>query len=171
MIDIRIKESFFDRTKVIRSIDRARAKSLSKAGAFVMTRSRRSIRTTKDGNYSKPGQPPKQRGTKSFRGRNFNKSILFGYDKRSGSVVIGPIGDSRSKIPATLEYGGSETTRRDRYIVVKGRTSTGKRKTRRIPKGTKITNRPRPYMGPALREEIAAGSIPKAFRNSVREGG
>lgn len=169
MINIKVREAFFDRPAVIKAIGKARVKALSRAGAFVMTGARRSIRRSP--NYSKPGRPPTTR-----KGSRFKNTILFRYDKATRSVVVGPTklnakGDvPKDGVPAILERGGTHTTRRVRYVPAKGGgvTRLGKPKLHRVPAGASMRYEARPFMGPALRREIAAGKIPAAFKNSVR---
>lgn len=169
MIDITVREAFFDRPAVIKAIGKARVKALSRAGAFVMTGARGSIRRSP--NYSKPGKPPTTR-----KGSRFKNTILFRYDKTTRSVVVGPTklnakGDvPKAGVPSILERGGTHTTRRVRFVPAKGGgiTRTGRPKQHKIPAGTNLRYEARPFMGPALQREIAAGSIPAAFKNSVR---
>lgn len=143
MLDLRIKQMFFDRPKVKRAVDAARRRVLSKAGAFIRQTARTSIRKRKG--TSKPGQPPH-----SHVGL-LRRFILFGYDKQSGSVVIGPVAFRTSAAPRVLERGGTTTvTRRTR----------GKRTERRV----RIAARP--YMQPAL--EMERPKLPELWRNSVR---
>ncbi|MCL4743749.1 MAG: hypothetical protein KJZ54_16250, partial [Phycisphaerales bacterium] len=73
MLDLRIKQMFFDRPKVRRAVDAARRKVLSKAGAFIRQTARTSIRKRKGS--SKPGNPPH-----SHVGL-LRRFILFGYDR------------------------------------------------------------------------------------------
>ena len=145
MIDIRIKNLFFDRPKVQRAVDAARRRVLSKAGAFIRQEARQSIRKRKG--TSPPGRPPY-----SHVGLLRNL-ILFGYDERTDSVVVGPVGFKRSKVPHVLEYGGVTTVTRFRR---------GKIERRRV----RIA--PRPYMGPALAKELP--KFPELWRNSIRGG-
>lgn len=169
MIDITIREAFFDRPAVEKAIGKARKAALSKAGAFVMTRSRRSIRTSP--NFSAPGNPPRTR-----KGSRFRRSVVFRYDFSTRTVVVGPVKFNAKSdvpdagVPATLEFGGTHVSQKVRYIPVKGggKTRTGRPKVVQIPKGTKLKYDARPFMGPALDAEVAAGTIPRAFVNSVR---
>jgi hypothetical protein len=146
VIDLRIKAMFFDRPKVQRAVDRAKRRSLSRAGAFIRQRARTSIRKRK--RTSQPGQPPT-----SHTGL-LRRFVLFGYDRRSDSVVVGPVGFRRSRAPNVLEFGGRTT-------VAVGRRGRGKKKrTVRIAA--------RPYMRPALEKERS--QLPAVWRNSVRGG-
>lgn len=98
MITMRIKDMFFDRHVVIAAVDNAKRKVLSKAGAFIRTTARTSIRKRKG--TAPPGKPPY-----SHEG-SLRKLILFGYDRASDSVVVGPVGFARSTAPRALEHGG-----------------------------------------------------------------
>jgi len=144
MIDMRIKSLFFDRPKVRRAVDHARRRSLSKAGAFIRQRARTSIRKRK--RVSRPGQPPT-----SHTGL-LRRFIFFGYDRRTESVVVGPVGFRRSRVPNVLEIGGPT-------VVQSRRRGRGqKKRTVRIAA--------RPYMRPALEKERS--NLPTVWRNSVR---
>jgi hypothetical protein len=123
-----IKASFFDREAVVSVADRFTSKSLSRFGAFTMTRIRRSLRARKG--VSEPGSPP------SVHGSIYRKSILFYYDRARKSVVIGPYqfnGNRSTPVPELLESGGS-VRRGDRILVY----------------------RPRPHINPAFEAELAA---------------
>ena len=146
MIDMRIKSLFFDRPKVQRAMDRAKRRSLSRAGAFIRQRARTSIRKRK--RQSRPGQPP------SSHTGLLRRFILFGYDRRSDSVVVGPVGFRRSRAPTVLEFGGRTT--------VEARRRGGRRQNRTV----RIAARP--YMRPALEKERS--QLPAVWRNSVRGG-
>ncbi|MCL4198366.1 MAG: hypothetical protein KJZ69_12840, partial [Phycisphaerales bacterium] len=80
--------------------------------------------------------------------------ILFGYDRQSDSVVVGPVGFKASTAPAVLERGGTTTVTRRR---------SGKRTERRV----RIAARP--YMNPALEKERP--KLPLLWRNLIRKGG
>lgn len=143
MLDLRIKELFFDRPKVKRAVDAARRKVLSKGGAFIRQTARTSIRKRKG--TSKPGSPPY-----SHVGL-LRRFILFGYDRQSESVVIGPVGIKGSTAPRVLEQGGTTTVTRRRR---------GKQTERRVRVAA------RPYMNPALDKERS--KLPELWRNSVK---
>jgi hypothetical protein len=140
---MRIKDLFFDRQVVIRAVDKAKRAVLSKAGAFIRTTARHSIRQRKGS--APPGAPPH-----SHVGL-LRKFILFGYDRQSDSVVIGPVGFKRSQAPQVLEHGGVTTVTR---------FQRGKLKKR------KVRIAARRYMGPALEKEQP--KLPALWRNSVR---
>ena len=56
MINMRIKDMFFDRHVVIAAVDKAKRKVLSKAGAFIRTAAKSSIRKRKGS--APPGPHP-----------------------------------------------------------------------------------------------------------------
>lgn len=166
MIDMRIRNMFFDRPKVQRDVDRGRRKALSRAGAIVRQTAKHSIR--KRVGPAPAGHPPH-----SHEG-SLRRHIYFAYDSYNESVVIGPakllkVGDA----PHTMEFGGVTTAKTDRLVAVgdvgrdvKGRFTKGRRQL--IKKGTVVVTRPRPYMGPALEKERP--NIPNAFRGCVNDG-
>lgn len=84
MITMRIKDMFFDRHVVMAAVGNAKRKVLSKAGAFIRTAAKTSIRKRKGS--APPGAPPH-----SHEG-SLRRLILFGYDKPNDSVVVGPVG-------------------------------------------------------------------------------
>lgn len=143
MIDMRIKSMFFDRPRVMRAVGRAQRRSLSKGGAFIRQTARTSIRKRKG--TSPPGSPPY-----SHEG-SLRRLIFFGYDDRTDSVVVGPVGFPRSNAPNVLEFGGATTIYR-------------RRRGRLIQHRVKIASRS--FMAPALRKE--APKLPALWRNSVR---
>ena len=148
MITMRIKEMFFDRHVVIAAVDNAKRKVLSKAGAFIRTAAKTSIRKRKGS--APPGAPPH-----SHEG-SLRRLILFGYDKPNDSVVVGPVGFKKSEAPSVLEYGG-ET------VVLRRVGGRGAKLT-----SQKVKIAPRPYMAPALEKERP--KLPLLWRNSVRKG-
>jgi hypothetical protein len=145
MIDVRIKRLFFDRPKVQRAVDRAKRAVLARAGAFIRTTARHSIRKRKGS--APPGQPPH-----SHEG-SLRRLIFFGYDRGTDSVVVGPVGFSRSNAPNVLEFGG-------KTVVERRRRGKRERRSVRIAK--------RAFMGPALEKERS--KLPKLWANSVRGG-
>lgn len=144
MLDLRIKNLFFDRTIVLRAVDKAKREALSKAGAFIRQTARTSIRKRKG--TSQPGRPPY-----SHTGL-LRRWILFGYDRSNDSVVVGPVGFKRSKAPNVLEFGG---------VTDRPRSWRRKRSLSR-----KLRVRARPFMGPALEKE--RDKLPAMWAGSVR---
>ena len=157
------KEGFFDRSKVLRSLDRATARALSKFGASVRKAAQKSI-VMREG-PSSPGSPPhghtsgkvtrvsKSTGKARVRRVSLLREFLFfSYDPSRKSVVIGPVrlGDTVNPraLPA-LEYGGPSTAEDPR---------TGRRRGVRV--------RARPFMGPAFERELPG--LAPLFKNSLK---
>jgi len=141
MIGMVTREMFFDGRKVLRAVDAAARKVLSRFGAFVRTTARHSIRRRRA--VSRPGEPP------SSHAGHLRRLIFFGYDAGRRSVVIGPTPfRGPAEVPPLLEYGG-KARRRGR----KGRM-------------VMATYKARPYMGPAFESEKP--KLPAMWANSVR---
>jgi hypothetical protein len=138
-------DMFFDRKKVTRAVDKATRVVLSKAGAFIRTTARHSIRQRKAA--SAPGEPP------SSHAGLLKRFILFGYDARRQTVVVGPmrLNQKVGNAPEALEHGGAS-------VVVEG--------LRRRRRKRRVRIRRRPFMGPAMVKE--APKFPKLWANSVR---
>ena len=93
-------DMFFDTDRVKRAAGAAARRNLSRAGAFVRTAARSSIRKRKA--VSAPGQPP------SSHTGLLRKFIFFGYDPARKTVVVGPM-RLNQKIGAAAEareHGG-----------------------------------------------------------------
>ena len=170
-LSIEVKKLFFDRRKVLDKIGRANARSLSKAGAFVRRRARSSIRRRKA--VSQPGSPPSCHSTDKVATL---KNILFAYEPRRQSVVVGPVklhghqyvGSvlTSGTVPETLEFGRTVGLREK--MVGKRWVSMGRRRPRpgQPVRVRKATIRARPFMRPALDHE--ADSFPELWADSVR---
>ncbi len=144
MITVKSQFAFFDTKKVSSKVDRMRIRELARAGGFVRTTAKRSIRKRKSS--SLPGKPPS-----SHTGDL--KKIFFGYDRQSESVVVGPTKFKRGNDPETLEHGGTTYIyRRD------GKTGKMVR--------TKVRVKARPYMNPALVK--TAPRFPGVFKNGLK---
>jgi hypothetical protein len=143
-----VKKTFFDRKVVIDRVGEARARVLSKIGAFVQRRMQtltsrhpNSRRSSAD-----PGEPPLQHTG------DINKRILFGLNAADTFVEIGPYklnGKSSANILQVLEHGGEET------LVSRGHR-------------VQAHYRGNPFALPSLQKELDAGTIPEAWRGSVR---
>jgi hypothetical protein len=166
VIDMRIKHLFFDRQTVVNAVDKAKRQALSRAGAFIRTAAKSSIRSRKGA--APPGQPPH-----SHTGL-LKRFIFFGYDPSTESVVVGPAKLNRpTGAPHILEFGGGVVAKKPLLVPVgnTGRDRKGRftaRRLRRIPAGTRLKYEPRPFMGPALEKERP--NLPKTWANSVRGG-
>ena len=138
-------DMFFDTDRVKKSADAATRKALSQAGAFIRTTAKHSIRQRKK--PSAPGQPP------SSHSGLLRRFIFFGYDEARKTVVVGPmrLNQKIGAAPEALEHGGES-------VVVEG--LRGKRRKR------KVRVRARPFMGPAMEQEIP--KFPGLWANSVK---
>lgn len=138
---------FFDSRAVTDPAERATRRVLSRFGAFVRTRAKRSIRKgTKRTPSSPPGRPPRSHAQGLLR-----RFIFFGYDKADQSVVVGPAklnGTRSGTALEALEYGGP--------------TTVGKGRRRR-----RVNVQARPFMGPAFEAELER-SMPDLWKDSVR---
>ena len=163
MIDMRMKQLFFDRPKVQRAVSKANRQKLSQAGAIVRTTAQQSIkkapfatrkprgqqRTNFKTKTSRPGAPPY-----SHTGL-LKRFIFFAYEPGRESAVIGPAKLAKAgAAPQALEHGGKSTVVR--------RSRRGRTQRRRV------TIKARPFMGPALDKERS--KLPKLWANSVRRG-
>lgn len=110
-LDFKVTNFFFDRDIVLTRMEKGRYRALSKFGGLTRIIARRSIRKAgKKTPPSPPGRPPRSR-----TGR-LREGILYAYDPRSGSAVIGPTlynqvflrngRPQRGTVPEVLEYGG-----------------------------------------------------------------
>lgn len=146
MTTMRIIDMFFDRHTVMRAVDKAKRAVLSKAGAFIRTTAKHSIRTKKG--VAPPGQPPH-----SHVGL-LRRFLFFAYEPVSESVVIGPAKLNKpTEAPRVLEHGGkTRVERRRRGKVVR----------------RQVTIEARPFMGPALEKERP--KLPALWAGSVKGG-
>lgn len=152
-----------------RGLDRAARQNLSRAGAFVRRTARRLLRPARQKRINelgpeelqqwrirqavakREGRRPPRRPLAASRpgepprlrsaGSPLKRLLFFGYDAATRSVVIGPERFGSRPGAHLLEHGG-----RGRLGPVAAR----------------------PFMRPALRAELEAGTIPKLWRNSVR---
>lgn len=166
---VKFSQFFTDRSgKILQEIDRAKRRTFSKAGSFVMTTARRSIRTRKS--VSRPGAPP------SSHDGSLRRGIFFGYDRPRDSVVIGPRAEWSKRLPdgktqpEVLEFGG-RVAGRGRLIAVdrgagrdtNGRFTSGKKWVRA---NGSLNYAARPFMGPALEKE--APNFPDLWADALR---
>ena len=142
-VTLKITECFFDSDKVQRAVDRATRRVLSKAGAYIRTRAKSSIRKRKK--VSPAGKPPH-----SHRG-DLRRLIYFAYDPAMRSVIVGPVRFKHGGA-AALEHGGQAV------IEAGGRRGTRRRR--------RVYIRRRPFMGPAMEKELP--NFPQLWHNSVR---
>lgn len=189
IVDKSIKDVFFDRARVQMALTRKHHKVLSKAGAFVRQRARTKLRRRKG--TSPAGTPPSVHSQDTFATlKNIlfglhrdNESVVIGprFAKRLRR-------SSRSTVPELMEYGGTSVVIMTKIGAIAGQF-TDKGGRLRNKDGTfardsggwvpgdrrwginkdapiKMVNAkyaPRPFMGPALREEAAAGTISSLY--------
>ena len=179
-----IKKSFFDRAKVQKSMDRGTHRALSKGLSYIRTRQRTSINRRKK--VSRPGRPPNAHSRDPVASI---KNILFAYDARTKSGVVGMVKlnqkqqdwiDSGSlTVPQIMEDGAVVAIHEvaTAYSLKKRGRSSNKAWRRRdkrrkarpgdLRRTRRAVYRPRPSAGPALEAEIAAGSIMTPWANVV----
>lgn len=176
MFDMRIKQQFFDRKKVINAIDRTTRRALSRFGAYVRTRAKQSISSrgrqmrldemttqqrrryhiaverAKQESRRKPRRPtaPSAPGKppRSHTGL-LKRFIFFGYEPRRRGVVIGP-----ARLNQKAEVDGftvPELLEEGGDVVVDG---------------AHRHYAARPFMGPAFRKELPG--LPQRWREAVR---
>jgi hypothetical protein len=168
-ITMEMRNAFFDRKKVQDAFDKATRRAIVKSLAFVRRRQRSSIRRRK--RISRPGEPPSAHSSDRVA---TVKNILFAYDQRTQSGVVGMVNlngrrsnvNSNQELPDLLESGGPM---RIPVMSYDGRTwfAPAPRRAKRIKrdrpwvKQRKRTARmrPRPSAGPALQHETEAGNI------------
>lgn len=192
MMKFRINEAkglFFDRAAVLDAIDAAGKRVLPKAGAYVQTDAKRSMRPARQ----KPtaALTPEERASFERRQKLYKsgkskvkpkrplvasepgepprtrtglirKFLFFAFDPQTKSVVVGPaLLNKSSGAPATLEYGGVTMGIVNAEIMLNG----GQRVYRQTEMLVKIE--PRPYMQPALQRNQA--KVAELFRNSIKK--
>lgn len=187
MVELKVRELFFDRMAVIRAAAAAGVRNLARGGSFVMRRARTSMRYRKRGS-SAPGTPP---FAHKQTGYALRRLLFFSFDGSSKSVVVGPEQLPNSSVIGTTvpnlhEFGGRVVRRVKRRVRAAGggRDASPAQAAafRRLVKAgavdvargptTTVTYTaaypPRPFMGPSLNAEIAAGNIASVWKDSVR---
>ena len=165
---------FFDGEAILSKLSKADRDVNSKAGAYVMTSARRSMRkVNKKGTPSPPWQPPKERKGFLKKGRY---GVQFGWDPVTRTVVVGPeifpgLKDRNpgGTMPESLEHGGDvavmEAQRKDGSYSIRAMAwaKVNGAKTRERVAAIK----PRPFMGPALAKE--APKFPGLWKNALNK--
>ncbi len=192
MMKFRINEAkgmFFDRDAVLDAIDAASKRVLPKAGAYVQTDAKRSMRPAKQ----KPVAALTEAERQSFKRRQdlyksgkskvkpkrplvasnpgepprtrtglVRKFLFFAFDPQTKSVVVGPALLNKSTMAqSTLETGGMTMGIVSREITLDDGTVLTTRKEAMV----KIA--PRPFMQPALQRNQA--KVAELFRNSIKK--
>ncbi len=154
-----IRQLFFDRQAVVRKLKPANRQALSRAGAFVRTSARSSIRQRKA--VSAPGSPPSAHTRRSPNLR----TIFFAYDPPTESVVIRPVRFNSGGVPRILELGGDVVL--TQTLVGRSWLTSKKPTNPRQPvRKRTIKYAARPFMNPALAANRA--QLPSLWANSVR---
>lgn len=164
------KDYFFDRALILGRMHRANVKRLSRIGAFVRQRGKSILRRRKK--VSSAGQPPSVHSRDSFTNL---RNILFAANSDWESVVIGPRvvpslllkHSNRRTVPSLMELGGRS---RITMTLIAGEWIPGDRAKYRsagakqaLTKEIDANYAPRPFMGPALAAETAAGTLSGVF--------
>jgi hypothetical protein len=139
VLDAKFKNFFFDRANVIKAMDAGTRQALIRAGSYIKTSARSSMRRRK--RASAPGQPP------SAHVGLLKTLLFFVYDPSKKTVVVGPVGFKKAEAPNLNEFGGTVTRR------VRGKSKQAKYPAR-------------PYMAPALAKETP--KLPARWSNSIR---
>lgn len=175
----KFKLQFFDRAAVIGMLDKASHAALRKAGGAIRLFAQRSMRYRKRG--SAAGEAP---SAHREHGAKLRKLVWFAFDEGTRSVVVGPLPFGKGEAPGVEEFGGTVT--RSRRVAQRPGRKAGaaqsaafkrKLKAGAIPAGqapqtvVMATARypARPYMGPALKNEIP--KMPERWRNSATVNG
>lgn len=161
----RSKQGFFDRPAVLRRVEAARRRNLSRLGAFVRTRAislllrhfvgkgfgaKSKVRNRHQGETAPAGQAPYAHTGELAR------FLFFGWDQATESAVVGPaLLNKAAPALRELEQGGVAT-----IAIYRGR-GRDRRLTR-----VRASFQPHPFMRPAL-EDVEA-QAPKVWQNTIR---
>jgi hypothetical protein len=156
---------FFDKPAVTNALDKATLDALSRSGAFVRRTAKGLIRNRK--RSSKPGQPP------SNRTGFLREFIYFAYDDKRQAVVVGPARlngrAARNLAGRTLEFGGPVVFKEHFVADDAGKVfwtvNVANNKHLGQTRTSTATIQPRPYMMPALMENLP--KIPAQFANAL----
>ena len=162
-LSYKVLGSFFDRDVVIRAVSKAKRQALSKAGSWVRQAARSSMRRVgkkaRKNYHAVPGKPPRRHQGGLYRG------IVFAYDARAESVVIGPLRFNMDggNVPNVLEFGGDlvKHWRINRHGHLSRRARASSFKIVRQVWHYKAF----PYMAPAA--EKVAPDVPGLFANTL----
>lgn len=159
-----VKNLFFDRKKIERAVDAASRKAISKSLAYVRTAARSKLRRRK--RASRPGEPPSVHSTDPSATL---KRILFYYDPGTKSGVVGPVRvNSRTRgsrpLPGLMEMGGTLVKQRGEYLV---NTRSKRARPRKLSRPVSVRIEARPFMLPALQQEVEKGNVLQPWHNVV----
>lgn len=173
-----------DQAKLRRLIKRGTGSALPKIGAFVRKRARQKYLKRRK-RVSAAGESPSVHADGDVVSL---KNVWFAVDAAGNTVLTGPVKLNQvndvfdvgpQTVPQILEFGGvvmiKEEARADGRPWPDG-TTWRRRDRRRAPSMNRryrvrnATYEPRPFMGPSLAAEIAAGTIPKTMSGVVKDG-
>lgn len=149
---------FIDQDKIKRTFERSEERAFKSTGAYIRTIGANSIKVGKK--PSAPGLPPKTR-------RKFlKKNIYFAYDRKTRSVVIGPV--TYPVINRLQEFGGSHAFEKWFNPAAKAVFTLGGQPKRGGPwkfgGRVNLTFPARPFMNPAFEKSIA--KLPSFWKNT-----
>jgi len=143
--------TFFDESKVKKQMAAADRRALSRAGGL-LRKHVRSYQLRRRKGVSEPGKPPNIH----HQGKGGLRNVLYGWDERSRSVVIGPVFYGQTMgvaVPQLLEHGGNFPASKNR------------RGQKRSP-----LYQARPYMSVAYNDLMEKGLISKQYAGELRGG-
>lgn len=98
------KNGFFDRAAVKEALGQAVAAGMAKGGRYIQKTARNSMK--KKRGASPPGKPP------NVHVGTLKKLLTFAFDSSTQTMVIGPYGLGKAKVPGVLEFGGGNIEKR-----------------------------------------------------------
>jgi len=173
-----MKKAFFDRQRIIDAVDRATRKALSRSLAFVRQTAKTTILRRRK-RSSGPGQPPSVHSKNPVASL---RNILFFYDERTKSGVVGPVKLNQvnltdigsQTVPQIMESGGVVGIREEQWKSGNPNVWYRRDNRRRVNPGKRYRVRraryqPRPFMSPALKLEMAKGNIASPWANVISQ--
>ena len=171
-ITTNIKRIILETQKINNAVDRATKAPIVKSLAFLRRRMRTQLRRRK--NASTPNKPASVHSTDPVATL---KNILFAYDNRTKSGIVGPVKlntvanrQNSEPLPGLLESGGIVVFPEGSLIVAQGRDKGGKftaKKLVRTNQRRRVRIAKRPNASIALKAESDAGNILSPWANVV----
>lgn len=167
VLDVSMRERFFDRAKVVKWIENKERRALSRMGAFIRQRARTDV-LRRGKRSAANGEPPRVHSNDSHATL---KNIIFALGSDGQSVAVGVVGipslrlvgSTARTVPELLEEGG--TARRSVARLPDGRVVFGRLAERpdAVPMAQVVRYRGNPFMKVALAREARAGTLAQAF--------
>jgi hypothetical protein len=148
------KNFFFDRELVTKFMDRKSAAALARGGGLVRRIAQNSMRSRRKA--SMPGTPPSRHRP---RGQGFTH-ILFVFDPKSKSVVVGPV------LYSSLAYADGTTAPQVNEFGGRVRVRNKRTQSKKQPSIQDANFPSRRFMGPAL--EVAKPKLPELWAIAVQ---